>query len=161
MCNVCIINDIPLHPLVSVIMAALDMARLNQTYQDIKDGKKGVDIDRVLTDIYGMMLHIVNKDQAGGERFGLAIRNLPQPVHGSSDTENVMAILEEITGENLSGEVLKVVRKGHGRDGCLGTVLVSLRRDEIRRKIMRRKQILKRNKDKIWRILIIKNMRNI
>ena len=91
----------------------------------------------------------------------MAIRNLSQPGHDSSDTENVMEILEEITGENLSGEVLKVVRKGHGRDGCLGTVLVSMRSDKICRKIMRRKQILKRSKDKIWRSLIIKNMRNI
>ena len=72
MCNVCIINDIPLHPLVSVTMAALDMARLNQTYQDIKDGKRGVDIDRVLTDIYGMMLHIVNR----GRKTRLGVKDL-------------------------------------------------------------------------------------
>jgi hypothetical protein len=72
-----------------------------------------------------------------------------------------MQILEEVAGESLKREIVKVVRKGHERDGCLGTVLVSLRSEEIRRRIMRRKECLRSSNNKIWRNLSIKNMKNI
>ena len=146
-------------------MPPLDIARLTQTYQDITTHQKTVKTDKVLTDIYGMLLHIITKSekQEGNHsaRCGLAIRNLPKPGHGFSDTDNVVEVLEEIAGQKMSLEILKVVRKGHERDGCLGTVLVSMRTEEMRRRIMKRKECLRRSKNKIWRNVIIKNMRRI
>ena len=75
--------------------------------------------------------------------------------------ENVLRVFKEVVGEDLKEEIVRVTRKGDERDGCLGTVLVSLRSEETRRRIMREKKYLKRSNNKMLRNLVIKNMRNI
>ena len=136
-----------------------DLDRFTRTLESIKAGDTELRTDRILIDIYSMMLHLVSKDLQHAGCVGLAIRKLPVADEGLTEVDNVREVLEEITGDMMEYEVLDAVRKGEreGRES-IGTVLVTLRSEETRRKIMKKKNILKISKKKLWRNLIIKNM---
>ena len=94
----------------------------------------------------------------------IAIRKLPLPPHGVTELQNVQHYLKEIKAEgvDVARDCVKAIRKEsmkHNPDlgPNLGTVLVELRNEEIRGKIMKSKKNLMNHPALVLQNLIIKN----
>ena len=94
----------------------------------------------------------------------IAIRKLPLPLHGVSELQNAQYYLKEVKAEgvDISKDAIKAVRKEAARHNPnlgpnLGTVLVELRSEEIRGKIMKKKNDLETHSTQVVKELIIKN----
>ena len=94
----------------------------------------------------------------------LAIRKLPLPSHGVTELENAQHYLKEIKveGVDIARDIIKAVRKESSKHDPnigpnLGTVLVELKSEEIRGKIMKSKKQLMNHPAIVLRSLIIKN----
>ena len=94
----------------------------------------------------------------------ISIRKLPLPPIGVTELQNVKHYLKEIhaPGVRYDNDVVKVIRKqaaNHDPSSGpnLGTVLVELRNEEIRRLVMINKKNLERHPSITLRNLIIKN----
>ena len=83
--------------------------------------------------------------------LGIAIRHLPPPPQGTSELQQVRNVLAAVRAEGVDpqADVVKAVREGFkaesrpgANDGWLGTVLVELKSDEIKTKVMRTKKVL-------------------
>jgi hypothetical protein len=94
----------------------------------------------------------------------IAIRKLPLPPHGVTELQNAQHYLKEIRAEavDISKDAIKAVRKEAAKHNPnlgpnLGTVLVELRNEEIRGKIMKKKKDLEHHPTQLLKELIIKN----
>jgi hypothetical protein len=94
----------------------------------------------------------------------IAIRKLPLPPHGVSELQNAQHYLKEVKAEgvDISKDAIKAVRKEAARHNPnlgpnLGTVLVELRSEEIRGKLMKKKNDLETHSTQVVRELIIQN----
>ena len=94
----------------------------------------------------------------------LAIRKLPLPPHGVTEVENVQHYLKEmrVEGVDVNRDIIKAIRKesakhDHNVGPNLGTVLVELKCEEVRGKIMKAKKHLMNHPAIVMRSLIIKN----
>ena len=94
----------------------------------------------------------------------IAIRKLPLPPHGVTELENAQHYLKEIEAEgvDISKDAIKAIRKEAAKHNPnlgpnLGTVLVELRSEEIRGKIMKKKNDLQTHSTQVVRELMIKN----
>ena len=94
----------------------------------------------------------------------LAIRKLPLPPHGVTELENVQHYLKEIKveGFDVNRDVIKAIRKEASKHDPnigpnLGTVLVELKCEEVRGKLMKTKKHLMNHPNIVMRSLIIKN----
>ena len=94
----------------------------------------------------------------------IAVRKLPLPPHGVSEVQNAQHYLKEIKAQGVDTtiDVVKAVRKetkNHNPNlgPNLGTVLVELRNEEVRAKIMKTKKDLSGHPSNVLRSLIIKN----
>ena len=89
------------------------------------------------------------------ERLGLAVTNLPLPTGGVTDLDIVKQVfaLIRVGGLDLNRDIIKAVRKfpsksiPHSSQPPLGTVLVEMRDEESRKKIMLNKYILQQHPD--------------
>ena len=98
--------------------------------------------------------------------LGIAIRHLPPPPQGTSELQQVRNVLAAVRAEGVDPQtdVVKAVREGFKAesrpgmsDGWLGTVLVELKSEEIKTKLMKTKKILESHPNQVLRNLIIKN----
>ena len=94
----------------------------------------------------------------------IAIRKLPLAPHGVTELQNAQHYLKEIKAEgvDISKDAVKAIRKEAAKHNPnlgpnLGTVLVELRNEDIRGKIMKNKKKLENNPDQVLKELIIKN----
>ena len=94
----------------------------------------------------------------------IAIRRLPLPPHGVTELQNAQHYLKEIKaqGVDISKDAVKAVRKEAARHNPnlgpnLGTVLVELKSEEVRGKIMKSKKTLETHPAEVVKELIIKN----
>ena len=101
------------------------------------------------------------------ERLGLALRRLPLPPPGQADLDMVRQALAEINapGIDVKTDITKAVRKLPTNPGpntpqpILGTVLVEVKSEEIRAKIMKNKHTLASHPNEVIKNLIVKNMK--
>ena len=98
--------------------------------------------------------------------LSIAIRHLPPPPQGTSELQQVRHVLAAVRAEGVDPQtdVIKAVREGFkeesrpgANDGWLGTVLVELRTDEIKTKVMKTKKVLEDHQNQMLKNLIIKN----
>ena len=102
------------------------------------------------------------------ERLGLAVRRLPLPPTGRTDLEMFRQVIAELRlqGVDVNRDITKAVRKLPARPGTnpsepiLGTVLVEMRNEDTRAKIMKNKNTLQQHHNEIIRNIIIKNMKS-
>ena len=94
----------------------------------------------------------------------IAMRKLPLPPHGVTELQNVQHYLKEINAEgvDVTRDCIKAIRKESMQHNPnmgpnLGTVLVELKSEEIRGKIMRSKKNLTTNPALVLQNLIIVN----
>ena len=94
----------------------------------------------------------------------IAIRKLPLPPLGVTELQNAQHYLKEIRveGINIAIDAVKAIRKEAAKHNPnlgpnLGTVLLELRSEEIRAKIMKNKKNLEQHPSPVLRGLIIKN----
>ena len=94
----------------------------------------------------------------------IAIRRLPLPPHGVTEIQNAQHYLKEVKaqGVDISKDAIKAIRKESAKYNPnlgpnLGTVLVELRSEEIRGKIMKAKKNLETHPVETLKKLIIKN----
>ena len=94
----------------------------------------------------------------------IAVRKLPLPPHGVSELQNAIHYLKEIKteGVDFSRDLVKAVRKEAMKHNPnlgpnLGTVLVELRSEDIRGKIMKSKKNLSTNSSSVLQNLMIRN----
>ena len=94
----------------------------------------------------------------------IAIRKLPLPPHGVTELQNVQHYLKEVKadGVDVSRDCIKAIRKESMKHNPnlgpnLGTVLVELKSEEVRGKIMKSKKNLMTHPTLVLRNLIIVN----
>ena len=93
----------------------------------------------------------------------IAIRTLPLPAEGFSEIQNVSYVLHEIREPSFcQTDIIKVIRKVSARHDPnkgpnLGSVLVQLRNEEVRGKLMRAKKALEHHQSADIRNLTIRN----
>ena len=173
----------------SITPPKMNMASLQNTYnQMLAGGGAGSPQDRIMTDMYGMLLNVLSKQSENdaikhevkdhahrireleakvgdpsdvSEKLGLAVRNLPLPSLGQSEVENVRAALYEIRapGVEVDRDVTKAVRVGV-KDDYLGTVKVEMLNDAARASIMKNKKNLENHQNPAMKNLIIKNLKS-
>ena len=135
--------------------------------------------------MFGMMLEIVKNQQVTGnlcqtvqsncerikelenkvgnseeisDRLGLLIRNLPMPVSGVTELDQVKDALNQIFSNDIRSEILKAKRVGN-TETYVGVVKVEVRNEDIRAAIMKNKKVLNNHPKEEVRNLIISNLR--
>jgi len=165
----------------------MDIPTLQQSYQQMLSGDSQQPQGQILTDMYGMLLHVLSKQtendgvkqevkensdrireleaKVGGpdeisEKLGIYIRNLPMPAPGKSELENVREALSEVKapGVDVRRDVTKAARFGV-KDEYLGTVKVEILNDESRASIMKTKKFLANHTNPTMKNLIIGNLK--
>ena len=172
----------------SITPPVMNMASLQSTYnQMLAGGGAGGPQDRIMADMYGMLLNVLSKQSENdafkqeikdhgfrireleakvgdsseiSEKLGLAVRNLPLPTSGQSELENVRAALNEVRapGVEVNRDITKAVRVGV-KDDYLGTVKVEMLNDVSRASIMKNKKSLGNHQNPVMKNLIIKNLK--
>ena len=102
------------------------------------------------------------------ERLGLVIRMLPLPQQGETDLSLVRRLFMEmrIPGFDSNREVARVLRKFPSKPPnnpsypLLGAVLVEMRSEDSKTKIMKNKHVLEKHPDESVQRIVIKNMRS-
>ena len=92
--------------------------------------------------------------------MSLAVRNLPLPQLGETDSQIIKSVFTEIDAEGIDvdKDIVQVVRKGTNGNR-VGTVFVEMATEEARRNIMIKKRSLALHSNPTYRNLIIKNMK--
>ena len=167
----------------------MNMASLQNTYnQMVAGGSTAGPQDRIMTDMYGMLLNVLSKQSENdaikeevkdhgarireleakvgdpsdvSEKLGLAVRNLPLPSPGQSELDNVRAAFNEVRapGVAVTRDITKAVRVG-AKDDYLGTVKVEMLNDDSRASIMKNKKSLAYHQNPAMKSLIIKNLKS-
>ena len=124
------------------------------------------DLVEVKNDIQALKEKVGDTDEPAVS-LSLAIQNLIAPPPGYTDRDMVIGVLREVKAPGLDPnvDVVKVKRKGFRAEASgnskasLGTVLVQLRNQEVRAKIMKNKNCLLNHQDEKLRNLKIRNMK--
>ena len=173
----------------SLAPPVMNMASLQNTYQQmVAGGSAAGPQDKIMTDMYGMLLNVLSKQSENdaikqevkdhgarireleakvgdpsdiSEKLGLAVRNLPLPTPGQSELDNARAALYEVRapGVEVARDITKAVRVG-AKDDYLGTVKVEILNDESRASIMKNKKNLGNHQNPAMKNLIIKNLKS-
>ena len=168
----------------------VDVPKMYNTYNAIKAGSSTPeDNQSMMTDMFGMILHMFSKDNENKEvkqnvtsnttrisaleakvgnpedvakPLSLAVRNLPLPGPGVSDLQLVRAAFSEIRAQGVTDDhIVKAVRKGvRPADNYPGTVLVEMKDDASRASIMKKKKDLETHHNPGLRKLFIKNYKS-
>ena len=162
--------DFPANPAAAQALPEVDLNDIIKSCEEAKQGNQ-VNTGKVLNDILGMMVHMYSKQSENEKTIkkvdsntNTNIRKLPIPPQGVSELQNAQHFLKEIRaqGVDIYRDAVKAVRKESAKHNPalgpnLGTVLVELKSEDIRGKIMKTKKNLENHAAIPVRNLIIKN----